>query len=155
MQKLNGYIDIFRSHTASMEWTSFSWVGVTSIGKWLESTVPNLRSLCRVGLGFILMSSIPSFAQAAGTVTGTVASVLVRQSDGLTYFYVNGTASGQPGCATSTYWMISGETSDAGHKLYAMLLEAKISGALIIVTGAGTCIRWPDGEDVLVVQLLG
>jgi len=76
---------------------------------------------------------LPLCAVAGGSVTGTVASVLVRQSDGLTYVYINGTATGKPACATNIYWMISAETSDAGKRLYALLLSAKVAEMTVII----------------------
>ena len=95
-----------------------------------------------------------SYTAAAGNVTGTIASVLVRASDGLTYVLMNGAASGQPACATNPYWIIMNETSDAGHKQYAMLLTAQASGAQITIFGNGTCTRWGDGEDINSIQIL-
>jgi hypothetical protein len=112
----------------------------------------------RLSVAVKLLGTIPlflfSFAAAAGNVTGTVASVLVRASDGLTYVLMNGSASGQPACATNPYWIIMNETSDAGHKQYAMLLDAQASGAQVTIFGNGTCTRWPDGEDVNMIQIL-
>ena len=90
----------------------------------------------------------------AGTVTGTVDILIVRQSDGLTYVYMNGTPSGKPACATKAYWIIQDENSEAGKKLYALLLAAKASNSEIKIGGAGTCTRWPDGEDIAWIQLL-
>ena len=47
---------------------------------------------------------------------GTVGSIVVRASDGLTYFYIEGsTAANRPTCASaSIYWMIRDETSATG-----------------------------------------
>ena len=90
----------------------------------------------------------------AGTIVGTVEIVLVRASDGLTYTVINGTPSGQPSCATHSYWMIMNETSDAGHKQYAMLLEAAATGARVQILGAGTCTRWADGEDIDSIEVV-
>jgi len=85
----------------------------------------------------------------AGEVTGKITSVLVRQSDGLTYFHVDATPTGRPACAAATtYWMIKDENSEAGKKLYSMILAARASGAEIRVVGANTCTRWGDGEDI-------
>lgn len=98
---------------------------------------------------------LPVCAFAGGSVSGTVASVLVRQSDGLTYVYINGTAAGKPACAVNSYWMISAENSDAGKRLYALLLSAQLAGMTVTISGAGTCTRWSDGEDILGVQLVG
>jgi hypothetical protein len=104
-----------------------------------------------MALGLLL----PLCAVAGGSISGTVGTLIVRQSDGLTYVYINGTATGQPACAVNTYWIIANETSDAGHKLYALLLSAKIAGMTVSVMGDGTCTRWSDGENILSVFLVG
>ena len=103
-----------------------------------------------------LLLCLPAAAFAGGTATGTLSQVIVRQSDGLTYVFVNAVATGQPACAQTGpgYWIVSAETTDAGHKLYALLLAAKLSGSTVLITGDGSCSRWSDGESILMVQLL-
>jgi hypothetical protein len=71
----------------------------------------------------------------AGEIVGTVFQILSRASDGLTYAIINGTASGQPPCATHSYFIVMNETSAAGQKQYAMLLAAKASGLTVAITG--------------------
>jgi len=90
----------------------------------------------------------------AGTITGTVIWVIARASDGLTYVQLNGTASGQPSCAKGTYFIVRDETSDIGHKQYAMLLLAQATGARLTIWGTGFCTRWADGEDIDGIQIL-
>jgi hypothetical protein len=104
-----------------------------------------------VGTALALSASVAN----AGTITGTVQSLLARASDGLTYVFINGVATGQPACATNAYFMIMNETSDVGHKQYAMLLAAQAAGSRITIFGAGTCTRWPDGEDINGIQIFG
>jgi len=89
----------------------------------------------------------------AGQVTGVVSWVIARASDGLTYVAVVGTPSGLPSCARGGYWIVKDENSEAGKKQYAMLLEAKATGATITIYGANTCMRWADGEDIDWIQL--
>ena len=84
----------------------------------------------------------------AGSQTGQVISVQVRASDGLVWFYLSGTPSGRPSCATNTYWMILNENSVAGKQQLAQLLTARATGQVITVVGSNTCNRWNDGEDV-------
>lgn len=93
------------------------------------------------------------FSAAAGEQTGHITSLITRSSDNLIYFYLSGTASGRPACATYRYWMIKDEASDTGKRQFAMLMAAYLSGRQVAVTGAGTCTRWGDGEDVNDVQL--
>jgi len=91
---------------------------------------------------------------SAGEVTGLVTDVLVRDSDGLVYVLVAGTGTNRPACAaTTSYWMIPNENSEAGKKLYALLLAAKVSGMRVQVIGKNTCLRWGDGEDILYVNM--
>lgn len=92
--------------------------------------------------------AITSISAIAGQQTGQVTRVMARASDGLTYFFMSGAASGRPSCATNSYWMIKDENSAAGKRQIAMLIAARSTGQEITVEGAGTCSRWPDGEDV-------
>jgi hypothetical protein len=50
--------------------------------------------------------------------------------------------------------MIKNENSVAGKSQISLLLAAQAAGKPVAITGAGTCTRWGDGEDidVLVVQ---
>lgn len=93
-------------------------------------------------------------AAHAGEQTGSVDYLLVRQADGLTYFTVQGVATGKPACATQGYWMIANENSTAGKAILALVTAAKAAGQTIRVTGSNTCTRWSDGEDVASVQVL-
>jgi hypothetical protein len=89
----------------------------------------------------------------AGTQTGTITNLITRDSDGLVYVYLTGSASGRPACAAGTqYWMIPNETSDSGKRMYASLLAAQMASRVVIVTGKNTCTRWGDGEDINAVQ---
>lgn len=90
----------------------------------------------------------------AGSQTGKVTNLLVRASDGLVYFTIDGPAKvNSPTCARVNYWMIRDENSEVGKKQYAMLLAAQASGREIVVQGMNTCLRWNDGEDVNYLQL--
>lgn len=99
-------------------------------------------------IGAVLAFLSASTAFAGGVVTGTVTQVVVRASDGLVYVVVSGTPTGKPACAVGGYWMVANETSDVGHKQYAMLLMAQATGTRITIWGSGTCTRWGDGEDI-------
>ena len=90
-------------------------------------------------------------AQASQWV-GTVVALSAR-SDGVQYVLITGSRSTKPSCATYEYMMISDEHSDTGKAQFAMLLSAYMSGKVVYVTGTGTCVRWGDGEDILVVTL--
>ncbi len=108
------------------------------------TTVPGFLRIVLAVLGVLL-----SQACAAGNQSGTVNYVIVRASDGLVYFTINGAPkSGSPACATIPYWMIRDENSNAGKQQYAMLMTAKATGKPVLVSGSNTCLRWGDGEDV-------
>lgn len=103
---------------------------------------------------FSVLLALFSASASAGSQVGTVSSVMVRASDGLTYFTIAGPAkANNPACATSSYWMIKDENSEVGKKQYALLLTAQASGRELTVVGMDTCTRWADGEDVNWLQL--
>ena len=107
-------------------------------------------------LFFTLISflSISNNIASAGQVTGTVKEIIVRAEDGLHYFYMNGTATDKPACATNSYWMIKDENSAAGKAQFSMLLTAYVTGKIIKVTGSNSCTRWRDGEDASVILFI-
>ena len=85
----------------------------------------------------------------ASEQTGRVTQLIVRASDGLVYFYLDGARTARPACApTNTYWMIKAEASETGKKQLAMLMVARETGKPLRVVGSNTCTRWVDGEDV-------
>lgn len=102
----------------------------------------------------IWLACVASSFAHAGTQEGQVTQIVVRQSDGLHYFYMSGTAVNRATCAEgNTYWMIKDENSVVGKSQLSMLLTAYTSGKTIAVTGAGTCTRWGDGEDLDIIHL--
>ncbi|WP_244946600.1 hypothetical protein [Gallaecimonas pentaromativorans] len=103
---------------------------------------------------FISSFILFSVSVLAGTQTGTVSQIIVRQSDGLHYFYISGPSSEKPGCASKSYWMIKDESSAAGKDQYALLMMAYSMRAKVRVDGLSTCTRWLDGEDVNTILLL-
>lgn len=58
----------------------------------------------------------------AGTQEGQVTSIVVRDSDGLHLFYMTGTATNRPECASQyRYWIIKDESSNVGKAQLSML----------------------------------
>ena len=103
---------------------------------------------------FILILMMLSTYASAGTQIGTVQYVIVRASDGLTYFTLaNSVHTQKPDCATADYWIIKDENSTAGKSQYAMILSAQASGKTVKITGMNTCSRWRDGEDANSLQM--
>ncbi len=101
-----------------------------------------------------LVSLIATAGAQAGEGTGTVDTLVVRDTDGLTYVQLSTPPTNRPSCAAgTTYWMIPSENSEAGKKLYALLLAAHVSGKTVIIAGKNTCARWGDGEDIQYVLM--
>lgn len=96
---------------------------------------------------FVLYTALSASA-LAGTQSGKVTKVFIRASDGLVYFFVEGTGTGKPACASAGYWIIKDENSSAGKRQLAALLTARASGEAVTISGMNTCTRWHDGEDV-------
>ncbi len=99
----------------------------------------------KLALSMLLLAPVLA---SAGSETGTVSYVLVRASDGLIYFEVNGSKNSSPSCATKNYWIIKDENSETGKMQYSMLLAAAASGKTVKISGTGDCGRWGDGESV-------
>jgi hypothetical protein len=91
----------------------------------------------------------------AGTQTGFVKDIYIRESDGLILVDLFGTASGHPVCAQQPYWVIPNESSETDKRLLALLLAAQLSSRYVTIIGTDTCSRWPDGEDIGTVGMAG
>ena len=112
-----------------------------------------MKRICKQVIAVAL--TLTAVSAHARQVQGTVSQLAQRASDGLIYVVINGTATGtRPTCATSIYWMITNENSDAGKKQFALLLAAQARGAQVVITGMNTCNRWGDGEDINEVTVL-
>lgn len=112
-----------------------------------------MKPVCKHLTIFLGMAMLSSAAFATGSQYGAVRSIVVRASDGLVYFYLDGAITGRPGCSEQPYWMIKDENSPAGKRQLAVLMAAKISGQPVSVVGTGACTRWSNGEDVDVIVL--
>ena len=102
-------------------------------------TVCAAFSLCLLGMQPAL----------AGSQTGYISALYIRDTDGLVYVHLAGSPTGRPPCAAnSTYWMVPNENSETGKKLFALLLAAKLANQQVQIVGKNTCARWGDGEDI-------
>jgi hypothetical protein len=97
---------------------------------------------------YFLLLFVVSLPAMSGEQYGKVSQIIVRGSDGLHYFWLEGGSSGKPQCSKNTYWMIRDENSAAGKSQFAILLSAQAQQKSIKVVGSGSCTRWSDGEDV-------
>lgn len=100
-----------------------------------------------------VVAAISATPAVAGTATGKIASLRTR-ADGLQIVVIQGPLSDRPACAKYEYFMIRDEKSDAGRAQFAMLMAAFLSGRIVTVDGAGSCLRWGDGEDVSTVSYI-
>ena len=107
----------------------------------------------RQALTLASLCGIAATQAVAGTQTGLVKDVYIRDSDGLILVDLTGTASLKPGCALRSYWIVPNEKTDSGKRLYAMLLSAQLAGRSVTIKGKDTCTRWGDGEDIDSVTL--
>ena len=108
-----------------------------------------------LGLMLAGLCAIAVSPAIAGSQKGTVVNLTVRTSDGLIWVELSGTPADRPQCALQqTYWMIPNETSDAGKRIYALLLSAQASGRLVQIFGSNTCNRWLDGEDIQTASIV-
>lgn len=107
-----------------------------------------MKRVVRLGLALALFSPLSLATVWAGQQTGQVTRLTTRASDGLVYFFLDGTYASRPACATQGYWMIKDENSAAGKRQIAALLAARATGAQVTVYGFNACTRWSDGEDV-------
>lgn len=80
--------------------------------------------------------------------TGQISQLIVRNSDGLMYFFLNATPPSLPACAAQPYLMIRDENSATGKRQLALLMLARSTGQTITVIGTDRCERWYNGEDV-------
>ena len=94
----------------------------------------SLRSLAILIAAFAVSLAV----QAAGTATGVVTRV-IPQVNGTLLVFQNGTASGQPSCATSAGWFSVDSSTEAGRQMIDWLRMAKVLGTTVTFTGTGAC----------------
>lgn len=102
---------------------------------------------------FASLCGVAAAQAIAGTQSGLVKDVYIRDSDGLILVDLVGTATLKPACALRSYWIVPNEKTDSGKRLYTMLLAAQLAGRPVTIYGKNTCTRWGDGEDIDTVGL--
>lgn len=112
-----------------------------------------MNTLAKIFLAFLIYL-LAATSASAGEQTGKVVSLYVRDSDGLIFVLLAGTATGRPNCANPYYWIIRDENSAVGKRFLSMLLTAAGTGQAVYIVGTNTCTRWPDSENIDVVQLI-
>ncbi|UJB19490.1 MULTISPECIES: hypothetical protein [Lysobacter] len=100
-----------------------------------------------------LLISVTSVVAHAGQQSGKVLRIYTRGGDGLVYVTLDGASTGRPACAATTlYWAIKSENTDAGKRQFAQLLAAQTSGRTITIYGENACTRWHDSEDIETIE---
>jgi hypothetical protein len=107
---------------------------------------------------WIFLSALCGYVAICGSAvasqqTAAITQIFKRDSDGLTYVFLNGSRSGKPSCAYYDYFIIRDENSNNGKQQLSMLMMAKATGQTVTIIGTGTCTRWVDGEDINAVML--
>lgn len=111
-------------------------------------------SIKRVIKYLALSSILFTNAIHASTYTGKISSIIIRDSDGLVYLYIDGERVGnRPECAKYNYMMIKNENSATGKRQLAQLLMAQATNKKVVIIGHETCSRWIDGEDINYVDI--
>ncbi|MDV7644034.1 hypothetical protein R4849_11415 [Acinetobacter baumannii] len=49
--------------------------------------------------------------------------------------------------------VVKNEKGDTGKRQVAALMLAQATGQKVKIDGTNTCTRWPDGEDIEIVQI--
>ncbi|MBJ9901578.1 hypothetical protein KTJ29_06995 [Acinetobacter bereziniae] len=90
----------------------------------------------------------------ASTYSGKISSIIVRDSDGLIYIYIDGQRTGNvPVCSEHSYMMIKNENSATGKRQLAQLLMAQATNKTVVIVGHETCTRWYNGEDINYLEI--
>lgn len=97
----------------------------------------------------LLMGAQPALASnnSAGQIT-----YLQTRSNGIVIFYMTGTRTTPPACATQARWTFDAN-STGGQAMLATLLTAYARRDLVAVWGTGTCLVWSDTETVSFMQI--
>jgi hypothetical protein len=91
----------------------------------------------------------------AGSQTGYIKTLYVRDSDGLIFVDVFGWRDFDmySGPCPTSHWVIPNESTESGRRLFATLLQALITGHKIRIQGNYTCTRPSAGEDIVSVEV--
>jgi hypothetical protein len=102
-----------------------------------------------IALVAIPVASSASQTSAAAPVTEIDIQI---NAGGQVIFYLSGTRSGMPACATTgNRWTFNG-ASAAGQAALSSIMTAYASGKQVMVYGTGVCDVWADTETVNYIQ---
>ncbi|HEM8710306.1 hypothetical protein Q5X45_10785 [Acinetobacter baumannii] len=103
-----------------------------------------------------LIPLLSTFTTAqASTYEGVVQLINIREGDGLVWINIDGNRSSNiPECGKNHgYMVVKNEKGDTGKRQVAALMLAQATGQKVKIDGTNTCTRWPDGEDIEIVQI--
>ena len=100
----------------------------------------------QLALSLSLSLLAPFAANAAGSITGTVASIYALP---MSMVVMNGTPTGTPSCASTNpnRWAMDPTTAN-GQGQIALIRFAAALGKTVAIIGTGTCSLWTDTETV-------
>lgn len=88
---------------------------------------------------------------ASNNTAGQI-TYLQTRANGVVIFYMTGTRTTPPACATQARWAFDGSTA-GGQAMLATLLTAYARRDLVAVWGNDLCSAWPDTETVSFMQI--
>lgn len=103
---------------------------------------------------FIVAVGFSTEASADGTQTGTITGIYVNEQLGaFAYITMSGTKSSGPSCSNGSSWAyVLSLTNPDAPQLFAMLLTARASQAMLSLTGDGACDLVSGVETLIVVS---
>jgi hypothetical protein len=113
----------------------------------------NMARHLRMIAGVIALAGIFRAASASDQLA-LIDNIQVA-NDGRIIVTLVGTRTSKPSCASFDYWLVTDEASNAGKAQLALLIAAHNAGHQVQIFGTGTCVRWPDGENILAVREYG
>jgi len=113
----------------------------------------NVRLTCAMLLASLCAPAVTPVI--AGSQTGFVKTLYVRDSDGLIFVDIFGWRDfdNYVGSCNRSHWIVPNERTDSGKRLFDTLLEALVSGHKIRIQGRDTCTRSSEGEDIVSVEV--
>ncbi|MBF0301123.1 MAG: hypothetical protein HQK51_20615 [Oligoflexia bacterium] len=111
------------------------------------------KIIFKFSLVIMLLLQLTSIAQASWQ-EGLVQELRVLSKEWVVFYLDGNLRTDIPACAKNTYWVLNPAT-EAGKKMFSVLMGAKFAKAKVRVEGANDCVVSPrDGETVDVLRLL-
>ena len=110
----------------------------------------NIKQILTGSVAFLLLASTTS-VYARGEATGKVTQAGVYTNNLVAVVLEGG--KNKPLCASQQGWFGMSMSDAAAKGIYATILTAHASGAILYVVGTGECTSWPNREDILYAEI--